>query len=87
MKASLIRDEEHRKAVEYVNQFTTLDLNPNKDPIDNWDEDDMPTTFDIGDQRKYSFHDFDFFDFRTDADKVMYRSTVERISQVQIFFW
>ena len=88
MKASLIRDEEHRKAVEYVNQFTTLDLNPNKDSIDNWDEDDiMPTTFDIGDQREYSFHDFDFFDFRTDADKVMYRSTVERISQVQIFFW
>jgi len=87
MKASLIGEEELKKAVEYVNQFKQLDLNPNKDTIDNADEDDMPTTFDIDDQRQYTFRDFGFFDFRTDADKIMYRSTVERISQVQIYFW
>ena len=60
MKASLIGEEELKKAVEYVNQFKQLDLNPNKDPIDNADEDDMPTTFDIDDQRQCTFRDFGF---------------------------
>ena len=50
----------------------------------------MPTTFDIKDQcqdqRQYTCSDFDFLNFRIDADKIMYRSTVERISQVQIYF-
>ena len=55
MKASLIKEEQLRKAVEYVDQFTPLDPNPNKDQIDNADEDDMPTTFDINDQRQYTF--------------------------------
>ena len=85
-------DYEIEMSAEYVNTFLNLDLDPNKvEDINEDDYDGMLPTFDVNDDRGnevgYSYEDFNFFDTRKKEEKSRPRSSIERISQVQLYFW
>jgi len=85
-------DYEIEMSAEYVNTFLNLDLDPNKvEDINEDDYDGMLPTFDVnddgGNEVGYSYEDFNFFDTRKKEEKSRPRSSIERISQVQLYFW
>ena len=98
IQTACVHPDENREheAEEFTQWFVECDLDPDKVNVNHRDmEEEHHVETEVGNVHdnyvrvaaEYSYNDFSFFDWRKKEEKTMQGSSVERTSQVQIYFY